>query len=262
MTARKNNAFYSRINTRQGRAKLNHKASFNNDFARYLKRETIAIPGATAEEFESFCREQMDFFVKPCRTGGGEGVKKYNHQDIPSYNLFFDELSKGEYVVEGCIHQDEVMASIHAQSVNTVRAITFFDGKEVIVIGAVMRCGSGDSYIDNLSAGGYSSIVDLETGRVISCASSKWELNVVRHPDTGVIFPGFQIPNWNKAIIMVKEAAASLEGIHYAGWDVAFIPGDVCLVEANPSADPIVLQVPTQRGVKELYDWMLSELKK
>jgi len=52
-----------------------------------------------------------------------------------------------------------------------------------------------------------------------------------------------------------------LEGIHYTGWDVAFIPGDVCLVEANPSGDPVVLQEPIQRGVKHLYDWMLHELE-
>jgi len=130
------------------------------------------------------------------------------------------------------------------------------------VVGVVMRCGSGDSYIDNHSAGGDTSIVDVETGRVISCTSSKWELIVVRHPDTGVIFPDIQISNWDKTITMVKEAAASLEGIRYTNWDVAFIHVDVCLLEAIPSRDPVVLQEPTQRGVKELYDWMLSELKK
>jgi hypothetical protein len=37
--------------------------------------KTIAILGATTEGYESFCRELMDFFVKPCRTGTGEGLK-------------------------------------------------------------------------------------------------------------------------------------------------------------------------------------------
>lgn len=262
MTARKNNAFYASVNSMDARNRLNHKASFNKDFAQYLKRNTIAIPGSSLEEFCSFVKEEKVFFVKPCKLGAGTGVTKYAYEDVCDYDELYQKLSREEYVIEGCIHQDETMASIHPQSINTVRVITFFDGNEVTVVGAVLRCGSGESYIDNHSAGGYTSIVDVETGRVISCASSKWELNVVRHPDTGVIFPGFQIPNWNKAIDMVKEAASALEGIHYTGWDVAFIPGDVCLVEANPSGDPVVLQEPIQQGVKELYDWMLHRLEK
>lgn len=262
MTARKNNEFYNQVNTRQARSWLNHKAVFNKNFAPYLKRETMAIPGASLEEFDTFCKNQGSFFVKPCKTGAGEGVKKYSYKDLPDIAALYYELLSGEYVVEECIVQDEAMASIHPQSINTVRTITFFNGREVTVIGAVLRCGAGGSYIDNHSAGGYTAIVDVESGIVITCASNKWRLNVVKHPDTGVMFPGFQIPNWDKAVSMVKEAAGSLEGIHYAGWDVAFIPGDVCLVEANPSGDPVVLQEPTQRGVKHLYDWMLSELNR
>lgn len=262
MTAKKNNDFYAKANNLEARGRLNHKATFNRDFHRYLKRNTIAIPGAGLDELKTFAEKEREFFIKPCKLGAGVGVTKYKYEDIDDYAALYEKMSGGEYVVEGCIHQDEMMASIHPQSINTVRTITFYDGKEVKIVGAVMRCGSGDSYIDNHSAGGYTAIVDVESGRVISCASSKWELNVVRHPDTGIIFPGFQIPNWDKAIAMVKEAAATLEGIHYTGWDVAFIPGDVCLVEANPSGDPVVLQEPTQRGVKQLYDWMLSELKK
>ena len=262
MTARKNNRFYAQVNDLAAREKLNHKATFNRDFAAYLKRDTLAIPGASMEEFKAFAQREQEFFIKPCKLGAGVGVTKFRFEDISDYSEMYQKLSQGEYVIEGCIRQDETMALIHPQSINTVRAITFCDGKEVKVIGAVIRCGAGDSYIDNHSAGGYTAIIDVETGRVISCASSKWKVNVVRHPDTGVVFPGFQIPNWDKAIAMVKEAASSLEGIHYTGWDIAFIPGDVCLVEANPSGDPVVLQEPTQRGVKELYDWMLRELKK
>lgn len=264
MTARYNNAFYRQINSREGRAWLNHKASFNKNFAPYLKRETIAVPGASLEEFQDFCRRHGRFFVKPCKTGAGEGVRLCRYEEIADYPAYYRELSKGEFVVEQCIIQNETMAGIHPQSINTVRAITFFDGKDVTLIGGVMRCGTGDSYIDNHGGGGLMALVDMETGTIISPASSKWRVGILRHPDTGVIFPGFRIPYWDKAMAMVRETARAVgeKGLHHVGWDIAFLPDDVCLVEANPSGDPVILQEPAQQGVKPVYDWMLRSLQR
>ncbi len=261
MTARKNNEFYAAVNDRPARSRLNHKAQFNSDFRDYLKRDTLAIPGTDFEEFKKFAQEKKQFFVKPCKLGAGVGVTKYNTDEIKDIKALYDSLQSAEYVIAECISQDEIMASIHPESINTCRIITFFDNKDVKIIGAVMRCGVGKSYIDNHSAGGLTATVDVESGKIVSCASNKFHMNVVRHPDTGIIFPGFQIPYWDQAKEMVLQAAATLNGIHYVGWDVAFIPGGVCLIEANPSGDPVVLQEPSQRGVKSVFDKMQSTIK-
>ncbi len=261
MTARRNNRFYASMNERLARHKLNYKSTFNKEFDEYLRRPWISIPEADVETFQRFVQDNEAVFVKRCHLGGGVGIRKLHASEVSDYAELYQELcQQGEWVVEGCVVQHEIMATIHPHSLNTCRVITFFDEKDVYVVGAALRFGSGGSVIDNHTAGGMTALVDVETGVVCSSGTSTWDRNIVRHPDTGVILPGFQIPYWKEAIATVKEAAASLQGIHYVGWDVGFTPDGVCLIEANPSGDPGLLQEPMQRGVRPLYDWMLDHL--
>lgn len=55
----------------------------------------------------------------------------------------------------------------------------------------------------------------------------------MRHPVTGTIVPGFEIPHWDKVIQICLDAAKYKEGANYIGWDVAIRENDVVLVEAN-----------------------------
>ncbi len=268
MTYPLNQDFYAKVNDPDW-IRINHKAIFNDHFRPLLKRNWIGIPYRSKEAFVEFVQKNSPVFIKGCQAGWGQGIRKVDEKDPEKLAKLYDELIEdgGPYregfVVEAAIEQSPVTASLHPQSVNTARIVTFFNGTDVRVVAAVLRCGCGDAFIDNHASGGYTAKIDPETGKVVSLASGRGKINIEKHPDTGVAFLGFQYPDWDQAISLVKEAAKTLDNIHYIGWDVAFLKeGGVCLVEGNPTADTDLLQEPTQVGVRPLYEEMLAELGK
>ena len=53
-----------------------------------------------------------------------------------------------------------------------------------------------------------------------------------RHPDTGVMIRGFQIPNWVELLHFTEEAAMHYP-MKYVGWDIALTPEGPALIEGN-----------------------------
>lgn len=267
MTSQRKRAFMREANDPDTWLDVNHKAKFDKRFERYLRRHWISLPEASREEFVAFVREYRPVFIKGCQGGWGEGIRKIDREDPEELTRLYDELIQDGgphqqgFVVEEGIVQNEIMQSLHPQSVNTVRIVTFNNEKEVVIMSTVLRCGCGEAFVDNHAAGGVSALIDPETGIVNSLGAGQGRRNLEKHPDSGVPFMGFQIPCWEEAIRTAKEAAASLDNIHYMGWDLAFPKaGGVCIIEGNPSADIHSCQEIPQVGVKPLFDRMLKDL--
>lgn len=263
MTARDKNRFYTAMNDAKARTVIQNKDIFNVNFAKYLKRDSIAVPECGKDEFCRFLMTHEEVFIKPIATGGGEGIQKLKTNGIENAEKLFSELcNKGTYVIEEAIIQHPDMAAIHPESTNSLRISTYCDGEDVKILFALLRCGTGDSFIDNHMKGGMVMIVDQETGRVASPASCKKCLNMVRHPDTGVFLPGFQVPHWDKVVALINEVATQCEGIHYVGWDVAILKDDVSLIEANPSGDFNLYQEPMQTGCRDEMNALIKAMRK
>ena len=263
MTARDKNRFYAAMNNVETRGKIQNKDIFNEKYAKYLKRNSIAIPDCGEDAFASFLNIHKTVFIKPIATGGGEGILKLATNTVEDAGMLFKELSnKGKYVAEAGIVQHPQMAALHPESVNSLRISTYFDGETVRILFALLRCGTGDCYMDNHMMGGIVMIVDTETGKVASLASCKKELNLVKHPNTGIFLPGFQIPHWEKVVDMIEQVARSVHDIRYIGWDVAILDDDVCLIEANPSGDFNLFQEPMQKGCKAEMNNYIKDVRR
>lgn len=255
MTAKDKDVFYKRVNAGMNsteRQAIQNKNLFNEKFADYLKRESINSPQCGYEVFLKFLNLHQSVFVKPTRTGGGYGIEKFSLNDVEdTAKLWNDIVKKGECVIEAPILQHPHMAALHPQSINSLRIASFLNENEVTILFAVLRCGVGDSFVDNHSSGGIAMAIDIESGKVCSQAASKSKTHIIRHPDTGVFLPGFQIPFWNECLELIKEVAKKAKGIRYVGWDIAIMPDGICLIEANPGGDFDVAQEPMQKGIKE-----------
>ena len=262
MTAKDKNRFYEVMNDKQARTFIQNKDVFNENFAEFIKRDSIATPDCGEEEFYNFLKNHPVVFIKPVATGGGFGVEKvYVDAETNFADLWKQTEKKGKCVVEAGIVQHHALAEIHPQSINSVRVATLYFEDRVDILFAELRCGTGDNYVDNHMSGGITMQVDVEEGKVSSRASSKKSLNIIRHPDTGVFLPGFQIPHWDKCIELVKSAAQKVNGIRYVGWDLAIMEDDVCLIEANPSGDFNIYQESIQAGCKEEMDEIIDKVK-
>ena len=75
--------------------------------------------------------------------------------------------------------------------------------------------------------------IDIKTGIVDHKGIQGENYDVIYHPGTDKCMLGFRLPNWNKAIKMVRMAAEKIPQCRFVGWDVAFTENGVELIEGN-----------------------------
>jgi len=172
------------------------------------------------------------------RSASGIEVKSGSH----SYELEKFELTERS-VVQGFIEQHPAVSSIASSSVNTVRLVTLWTkGNNIILIGAYMRFGQGESFVDNVSAGGVSVAIDTNTGALKEFAFDKIGQRFTQHPDSGVVFNKFQIPMWNDVIEMAKVVQQASPFYRLVGCDVAVTELGPVLIEVNAEPDIVALE--------------------
>ena len=70
-----------------------------------------------------------------------------------------------------------------------------------------------------------------------------------RHPDTGEMLLGVEIPHWQELKEKVSSAAKELSEVPYLGWDVAITPDGVAIIEANEAPGHDLAQGAAKIGV-------------
>ncbi len=223
---------------------FDNKNEFNTRYAAFIGREWMELRSDGFEEFDAFLSRHGCVFYKPLNLSCGWGIEKIDVAAEPDRRALFDRLmQKGGGLIEEQIVQHPEMNRMFPGSVNTIRLVTINDGKEVSVVFAFLRVGNG-RFVDNLNSGGMAAPIDPETGVVTHPAADKDYKAYDRHPATGTAFVGFEIPRFQEALALVKEAAAIEPRMGYVGWDVAVTPDGLCLVEANSFPGHDILQLP------------------
>lgn len=72
-----------------------------------------------------------------------------------------------------------------------------------------------------------------------------------RHPDSGTVMEGFQLPDWSKAAVLCKKMALVRHDLKYLAWDIITYSRKHSwyLVEVNTSGQ-LMLQVGGLKGIK------------
>ena len=214
---------------------LMDKNAFNTQFAAFVKREWYDSAAPDREKLTRFLRDNETFLEKPILSSQGKGIELRRASDITDEDAFFREISEKKVILEGFIRQHPALSEINPTSVNTIRLITARYGDDVHVIhGGGLRCGGRDAFVDNFHSGGCAYPIDVETGIVDGPGTSLGsKTRILRHPSTGKVMPGFQIPNWDDVLRTVVGAARAAKNVGYIGWDVAVLPDGCELIEAN-----------------------------
>lgn len=221
-------------------------------FKQYYKRVAVGCyDKADLKIFILFVQEHHDFIYKPLGADCGKGVKKVTLSDDDIEVFFNENIKLGSFIVEEIIEQHESMAKIHPQSINTIRVATFVVNERVEVIATSLRMGVGNSIADNAGAGCIFTSIEPETGIVICKACNYMGDVYTKHPDSGIIIPGFQIPAWNELIAVVKEVALKLKDATLISWDFSYSKKGWVIVEVNTGGDWIILQAAQKEPLKE-----------
>lgn len=228
LTRAKNVKIVRNFNEKESREKFDNKEEFNKIFDKYLKRDWLVLNQNNYQEFLEFCKNKKNFIAKPLDGSGGHGIELIDTKNLKET---FDYLIKNnKLLVEEKIIQNKEIAALNESSVNSLRIITFFDGKDVHIINSVFKIGNG-GVTDNFSSGSMYTFV--EDGKIIVPAIDRDDNVFEIHPISKIKLVGYEIPNYDKAIELVKECSKVIPEVKYVGWDVAILDDGASIIEGN-----------------------------
>lgn len=177
-------------------------------------------------------------FLKINEGCGGYGAILLDEATLSSQApKLFKALTNNSYIHQELAIQHEAINKIYSKSINTLRVETFINKKdEVHIVGTFMRFGSGNSFVDNVSQGGFY-VPITEKGTLFKKAITSLIKGIghnEKHPDTGFVFDGFKIPFYKEAIELAKTSAR-LVPCYLQGWDIAITADGPMIIECNYS---------------------------
>lgn len=259
---------------------FNNKWETYCTFKEYFGRDVIKI--GTDDDYPAFCafvKKHPTFVVKPSDMGGGRGVHKVvtrpeiNEQELKVlFTELLAEINKNQkqymrgventLILEELIIQAPELDAFHHESVNPVRVTTVRVGDKVHIYHPWFKIGRGGAFLTSAVFGTLDAGIDPETGIVTTPGYSENYECLETHPDTGLKFRGFQIPQWDDLIRIVTELAMKLDTVHYVGWDMVLSEHGWVLMEGNFSGD-FMWQLVEKKGSKkefeDLIDWKLTK---
>lgn len=239
------------------------KLRFNKTFAAYLGRKTLNGETATEEELAEFLRGQEAIFAKINHGDCGRGVEKLYVKDFDSPAAMLAYIREhGLVVLEHVLPQHEDMARLHPSSVNTMRILTDLVDGQVHIAYITVKMGRGSGVCDNSGQGGILCRVDPQSGKIVSPATDDYFNVYEKHPDTGIVLQGYQLPMVDRAVAMAKEAALVFPQVGHVGWDMAITPTGPAIIEGNefPGTDLCQLApfYPEKCGLWPYYKELLG----
>ena len=225
---------------------LNDKASENlltNKFyagtvlAPYYKRPCIQNRNLTLADFKAFAEGQKKFIYKPIDGYGGEGHRVYRMDGSRSTEEIYEEiLSAPRGVLEGWIVQHEALNALYAGAVHTIRLHTLHDGsgENIEVFGGNISIAFDGELANTHYSATICAQVDDETGILVTDGLQRDTDTIMETiPTTGVRLKGYQLPDWQETLELVRQAAAAIPEIRFIGWDVAFSEDGPVICEGN-----------------------------
>ncbi len=249
-----NNKFVRKLNEKEYWHLFNNKNEFNEIFREYLKRDFIYPVTEKHDETIEWLKKHEVFFAKPNDGQCGKNIEKIKTSDWNNdFEKLYNHLVENKlYLLEETVIQCEEMNKLNKSSVNTTRMVSVMNDKgEVTILATFVRIGNGKC-VDNFNSGGMTAKVDVETGIILEEAVNKNGELFENHPLTGTKIKGFQIPYWNEAKEMVKEAAKKSKHVRYVGWDVAMSINGPVLIEGNQFPGHDIYQVAEKIGPDDI----------
>lgn len=146
-------------------------------------------------------------------------------------------------VLQKYVSQHEAL-DVFSPSINTVRIVTLLSkDNNVFILGALMRFGIGDNFVDNASQGGVSVGVDKENGTLMELGFDFNSLVYDSHPTARKRFLGFEVPMWGDVVSLAVATQRHFNYFKLIGHDIAITPVGPVIIELNAIYDNVHLEM-------------------
>ena len=230
-------------------------------FKEFYRRECIVVKSKSDyEEFVKFAQNHPRFIKKPLTASQGKGVELFESNGNLE-KLFKEVRTRNKVILEEVISQNEIVAQFNKDSINTFRIITFNDGKNVEPVWGYFRTGRAGSIVDNAGAGGILASIDCKKGIVCSDGGDERGNRYEVHPETGLKYKGFEIPNWEDLKNISITLSSGFPEAAVIGWDFAFNDkGEWVIVEVNCMPE-FLFQGAADLGVRKEFMDLIAKRK-
>lgn len=244
------------LNTKELLDLLNNKYALFQKIGPFFKRDVTSILSENDfEAFVAFTTKHPSFVCKPINDALGRGVTLERIDPKADIRKQFDELLKKRktFLMEERILASPQLSAFNKDSLNTVRLIVYYDGEKVTPVGSFFRTGRPGSFVDNAGAGGVFASVDCKTGTLNSPGADEKGRFYEEHPDSHIHFKGFQIPLWNAALKVSREATIAMGMPCFIGWDLSLNENNEWVIVEGNGFPQFVHQAPLGHGVKPQF---------
>lgn len=183
-----------------------------------------------------------NFIIKPTNdSGGGKGVRKIRIENGltkqgESLSEVLDSYGQ-DYVAQEIVEQYEPLNKLNANSLNTMRIITYRNVKgDFVFLGAFFRIGAKGQEVDNMGLGGGACKVDVKGKVYDRLFYTKSFLNRSIKDVYGI--SDLLIPNFDAVIQFCFGLHSKLNYFDLCGWDIAIgKDGKPVFIELNQYPD-------------------------
>lgn len=231
-------------------------------FKKYYNRDCITVEqDSDYNTYLNFLKSHPIFVKKDVGESCGRSVELLDSTDRDP-EQFFRELRKSpKLILEEPIKQADILAKLNSSSVNTVRCFTLKTRNCIVIPWCFMKIGRNGSFVDNGGAGGLLVGIDPKTGIFNTNGRDEYGYCFEKHPDSGVAFQGFQLPEWDKMISICKEMAELEPSVPWIGWDMTYSNQGWVVVEGNSLSEVIGPQSTYQRGIREEFRLLMKDVE-
>lgn len=241
-TGHKGNIACRVLNDPGSRRVLQNKYYLSRVLLKGFGRTCVQNLGLTWEDFVAFIRDADKFILKPIDSYGGKGHVIY-HLDgsRKAEDIYQEILAAPRSLLEPWILQHDALNTLYPNAVHVARLHTIHDGdrKDIRIFGGTLAVATAGEVANTWLASTLAVRIDEKTGELVTDALDYDNHVIPEHPVTHVPFRGFRLPDWDRVIPLIKQAAATIPELQYIGWDIAFTPDGPVIVEgnANPAID-------------------------
>ena len=273
--------YYAVLNNKKDVHILDNKYEAYLKLKKYYKREAILVSGKEdLNLFRDFVKKHGRVIVKPVNLYLTIGLRWLNADEITDYGALLDELiesakefakidagsiTKPSVIVEELLEDVSTDPPFNHEVLSPVRCTTVLTEKGVEFLYPAFRTlgkmVKNEQGIDYEKTEVFIAAVDKKSGMITSGGYNYFGDVVKAHPVSGSVFEGTQLPEWNKLLEMLTEAALELPSLRYVGWDVAYSANGWCIIEGNTNGE-FFTQMVYGHGFKsefeKLIGWKIS----
>lgn len=238
---------------------LEDKFEFYKKVSKYFDRKVYFFnSNSRLDDLKKYCEFNDRIIIKPNRGQCGRNIFVFKIEKKADVDTLYKELMgyKSEFIIEPFIVQNSLMAKWNETSVNTIRIASIMTKKGPIIFKSFFRCGRNGAIVDNGGSGGIVSIVDKDTGEIISNGGDEYGNIYEVHPDSKVSFKSQIIPQWLDLIEISKEVHNLLHKHKYIGFDFALSNNGWVLIEGNWGALQMVQVL--NHGIKKEFELLIN----